>query len=115
MYIGISAEEKKRMRDSKRKGIKNEFPLVTRDITRKGCIDIIKDAGLKVPQRSGCYFCPFINRTDARRLAKLHPQLFEQVLKLERDCCSPGFFISTKAIPFDTYAYTNTRDIESYL
>lgn len=46
--IGIAADE------SHRQPLKRR-PLVDRNVTRQGCIDIITAEGLDVPQKSGCY------------------------------------------------------------
>lgn len=55
-FIGFCASEKRRVdryHNSTwkrwKRGIKVEFPLVEKNITRNDCIGIIKDAGLRVP------------------------------------------------------------------
>jgi hypothetical protein len=58
-------------------------PLVEAGIDRRGCIEIIKQAGLDVPPKSGCYICPFMDRARWRRLWELHPDLFERAARLE--------------------------------
>ena len=74
--LGIAADEAHRQRDKVR-------PLVDRHITRKGCIEIIEAAGLDVPQKSGCYICPFQRDSQWRTLWERHPELFERAARLE--------------------------------
>jgi len=64
MYLGISYDErhrifKRKYYDKRAKGIKLEYPLIERKITRHDCIKIIKQHNLKIPERSGCWLCPF--------------------------------------------------------
>lgn len=74
--IGIAADEAHRMPGAAR-------PLVDRGIARKDCIDIIATEGLDVPQKSGCYICPFQRPDQWRELWSRHPELFERAAGLE--------------------------------
>ena len=82
-YIGIAFDEIHRMRDSREAGTTNLYPLIDRRITREGCIEIIEQAGLPVPEKSGCFFCPFNSTERWRQLLDRHPRLFEQAIRLE--------------------------------
>ncbi len=74
--LGIAADEAHR-----RKG--RPCPLVERGITREGCIEIIQAEGLDVPQKSGCYACPFQRQAQWRELWRRHPELIERAARLE--------------------------------
>ena len=76
-HIGIAADERQRVRDL-------SYPLVERGITRDGCIEIIEAEGLAVPQKSGCYICPFQRVSQWRELYRRHPELYERAANLER-------------------------------
>jgi 3'-phosphoadenosine 5'-phosphosulfate sulfotransferase (PAPS reductase)/FAD synthetase len=82
--IGISSEESHRARVKHNDGIETRYPLIERDIDRKECIRIIKAHGLRVPIRSGCWFCPFQKRTEWRSLRREHPELFCKAVQLEK-------------------------------
>ncbi|MEX2237212.1 MAG: phosphoadenosine phosphosulfate reductase family protein [Dehalococcoidia bacterium] len=82
-YLAIAWDEVERMKDSRDDYIVNLFPLVDRRITRAGCVQIIEDAGLPVPEKSGCFFCPFNSLSRWRWLADRHPELYEQAVELE--------------------------------
>lgn len=82
-YVGIAYDEIHRMKDSKVSFVTNLYPLVDRKITRAACVQIIEEAGLPVPEKSGCYFCPFNSMNRWRWLLDAHPDLFERAVRLE--------------------------------
>ena len=84
-YMGIAFDEIHRMKDSREEYITNLYPLIDKRMTRQDCIDLIVDSGLPVPEKSGCYFCPF-NSTDRwRQLLDKNPDLFERAIRLEEN------------------------------
>jgi 3'-phosphoadenosine 5'-phosphosulfate sulfotransferase (PAPS reductase)/FAD synthetase len=84
-YIGIAYDEIERMKDSGVPYITNLYPLVDMKITRAGCEDIIQGAGLPVPVKSGCFFCPFNSADRWRWLHETHPDLFDKAIALEEN------------------------------
>ncbi len=84
-YIGIAFDEVYRMKDSGEDYITNLYPLIENRMTRQDCIALIAEAGLPVPEKSGCFFCPF-NSTDRwRQLLERHPDLFDKAITLEEN------------------------------
>jgi len=87
VYIGISYEERKRISKTKKlsrpKGIKYNYPLIDSKITRTDCIKIIKEHGLKIPIKSGCWICPFQTKSQLRWLYRNHKELFDKLVELE--------------------------------
>ena len=81
--IGIDADESHRAGDSQRKWIDHIYPLVDWDWGRDECIDVIENAGLPVASKSSCYFCPNMRQWEIRELARTHPELIENVIKME--------------------------------
>jgi hypothetical protein len=81
--IGISLDEWQRMRDSRTDFQMLEYPLVALRITRAGCERIIAQAGLPLPPKSACYFCPFHTLRDWAEMRKARPDLFEKAAALE--------------------------------
>ena len=79
--IGISTEENQRAKN----GCGNEYPLMDLDINREGCKKIISDAGLPIPIKSGCYFCPFTPKHGLLNLLKKHPELYAKAEELEKN------------------------------
>ncbi len=83
--LGISIDEFHRARSDS--GIPHqvlEYPLIDLRLSRQDCINIIARAGLPVPPRSACYFCPFHSRSDWIRLKNQRPDLFDKAVGLEK-------------------------------
>lgn len=83
-YLGIDAGEAHRAKPSRNDEIINEFPLIEAGIDRRECARIIRDEGLCLPRKSGCFFCPFGRIGQYRELYQLYPDLFNIVLDLEK-------------------------------
>jgi hypothetical protein len=58
-YIGIASDEIDRMKDSFADYVTNIYPLVDLEMNREDCVRVIREAGLPIPTKSGCFFCPF--------------------------------------------------------
>lgn len=83
VYIGFHAGETKRAKPSRDKDIYNEFPLIEKGIDQEGCKDVIINAGLFVPRKSGCYFCPFASKKEFEQIRDHNPDLWCKVKKME--------------------------------
>lgn len=81
--LGISVDEWQRMRDSGHAAYINTYPLIDLGLTRESCVEIIKGAGLPVPPKSSCFFCPFTKLDDWRKMRRDHPDRFASVEALE--------------------------------
>lgn len=79
--LGFDAGEAKRAKQN----CGNEYPLIDLGIDRNGCREIIKEAGLPIPIKSGCYVCPFQKVHAIRWLKRVHPDLYEKAVALERN------------------------------
>ena len=86
MIIGIDAGEAHRA-ERKPKKYKS-FPLVDLGINRNDCKKIIRKAGLGIPQKSGCYICPYQRKRQWIELKKHHPELWEVAIGLEKNSTS---------------------------
>ena len=73
------------MKDSRVDYVTHLHPLVDRRINRAGCVEIIERAGLPVPTRSSCFFCPFNSADRWRWLQDRHPALYEKAVALEEN------------------------------
>lgn len=114
LMIGISYEESRRCHVEENQKIINSYPLVEMKITRKGCIDIIKNHGLKAPQRSHCFFCPFMKKKEARELYLYHPELYQKVIDLEHDCGKSGYYLVPR-VPFNQFARADIPPLTNWL
>lgn len=60
-----------------------DYPLLELNVDRAACAEIIKLAGIPVPQKSACYFCPFHKPSEWRRMKRDEPDLFAKSVALE--------------------------------
>lgn len=84
-YMGIAYDEIERMKDSRVPYVTNLYPLVDGKVTRAGCADLIRAAGLPIPVKSGCFFCPFNSVERWEWLHSTHPDLFSKAVDLEEN------------------------------
>jgi hypothetical protein len=83
LMLGISVDEWHRMRMSGDKGIEHVYPLVDERLTRSACRSIIERAGLVLPGKSSCWFCPYRSARSQRDLIRKYPWLIEMASALE--------------------------------
>ena len=50
---------------------------------RNRCIQEIRDAGLPLPGKSSCFFCPSMKRREIRTLYHRYPDLLARALAIE--------------------------------
>jgi len=81
--LAFSTDESRRAKISINGDIENRFPLLEHEINREGCKEIIRQAGLPIPHRSRCYFCPFQTIAEWKELRMEHPDLFCKAERLE--------------------------------
>jgi hypothetical protein len=82
--IGFAFDEAHRAKLSVRDGEELRYPLIEYEITRPGCVEIIRKAGLPVPPKSGCYICPFMRRGEIIKMRYEAPDLFCKLESLEK-------------------------------
>jgi hypothetical protein len=83
--LGISLDELQRMSSDDPDLVSTkEYPLIDLRLTRQDCINIIQRAGLPVPPKSSCWFCPFHTITRWRAMKEHETELFERAVALER-------------------------------
>jgi hypothetical protein len=82
--LGISLDEITRARTHS--GIawqRLEYPLLDLRMTRADCRRVIEQAGLPVPPKSSCWFCPFRKPDQWTQLKREQPELFDKAVGLE--------------------------------
>lgn len=83
--IGIDADESHRAVPAKKGWYKNRYPLLEWGWGRKECEDAILNAGLPLPGKSACFFCPSSRPHEVRELAHKYPDLAERALRMEEN------------------------------
>lgn len=93
-FIGYDAGEERRLlnalpHDLQDKKYQKEYPLMEWGWSRKDCIQAIRDAGLPLPGKSSCFFCPSMKRWEIRTLYHRYPDLLRRALAIE-DAAMPN-------------------------
>ena len=60
-----------------------DYPLLRLRRTRSDCVAIIREAGIPVPPKSSCFFCPFHSNAAWQRMREDEPYLFAKAVDLE--------------------------------
>ena len=87
--LGITTDEIHRAKHrpiAKVRGFQKEiaYPLIELGMNRSHAQRVVRDAGLPVPPKSACYFCPFHTPTEWVRLRNARPDLFDKAVELEK-------------------------------
>lgn len=82
-YIGISADEALRMKPSREKWIKHEWPLVDRGMTRGHCLEWMQRNGYPKPTKSACTFCPYHDDRAWRDMKAGDPESWADAVKID--------------------------------
>jgi hypothetical protein len=83
--IGISTDEISRVANKKVEPYEQPiYPLIHLGLDRSACQRVIGDAGLPVPGKSSCYFCPFHRPQMWAEMRRDEPELFFKSVDLER-------------------------------
>ncbi len=81
--IGFGAEERYRARIENDRWYEYEYPLIVWGWDRQKCEEEIGQAGLPVPGKSACFFCPFRKKHEILEMEHAHPDLLERALIME--------------------------------
>lgn len=83
--MGISLDEIQRVRTNS--GFTHytvEYPLIDLHLRRRDCVAIIEGAGLPVPPKSSCWFCPFQSPRRWQAMRHAQPEQFAKAVTLEK-------------------------------
>jgi len=106
-YIGFDAGEESRVLNSetpfvgrkcKQKKYGRKYPLFQNGIDRYGCLDLIRQAGLPDPPKSGCFFCPFMSPKQYQHMKNERPELFKKAMELEQSNISGKLILETVSL-----------------
>lgn len=82
--VGISTDEFQRANNkSDAKFERRVFPLLELGLNRGDCVELIKEAGVPVPPKSSCFFCPWHTMETWSEMKRDEPELFEKSCRLE--------------------------------
>ena len=86
--IGYDAGEERRRtkalpHDLQDPKYRKEYPLMDWGWDRGDCVRAIQSAGLPLPGKSSCFFCPSMKLREIRTLYHQYPELLERALAIE--------------------------------
>jgi hypothetical protein len=82
---GISTDEPHRATPSRESdGYTSAYPLIELGYSRSDCLRVAVDAGLPLPPKSSCWFCPYKTTSQWVEMRRTDPALFGRVAQLER-------------------------------
>lgn len=115
--IGISWDERQRVRDSRTPWVRNRYPLVENMVTVEGCRDLLSRQGIPEPQKSACVFCPYHSDAYWSQLRAGAPEQFERACTFDdkiRDQSSSGIrsesFVHRSLTPLRLVEFDTERD-----
>lgn len=114
--LGISIDEALRMKPARRTWIHNCFPLVDAGLTRRDCERIVVDAGLPMPKKSACVFCPYHSDAFWENMKANEPLEFARAVAFDKAIRSPiggrtqEAFVHRSLKPLDEVDFNPMRD-----
>jgi hypothetical protein len=82
--IGISTDEIQRVSNKRVEPYESPvYPLIDLGLSRSDCMRVIESAGLPIPHKSSCFFCPFHRPLMWSEMARDEPELFAKACELE--------------------------------
>ncbi|MFI5960467.1 phosphoadenosine phosphosulfate reductase [Cryptosporangium sp. NPDC051539] len=83
--VGISIDEFERAHNRREEPAERVvYPLLDLRLSRADCAQIIRRAGLPIPPKSACWFCPFHRPATWAEMRRDEPALFARSVDLER-------------------------------
>lgn len=83
--IGFTVDEIERVGNARARPAEVvDYPLLELGLRRSDCARIITRAGLPVPPKSACWFCPMHRPATWREMARDNPDQFRRAVELER-------------------------------
>jgi hypothetical protein len=82
-WLGISYDEMQRMKLPSNAWTQHRWPLIEKRMTRTHCKDWMAKNGYPEPPRSACYYCPFHDDDEWRRLKTEDPEHFQKAVEFD--------------------------------
>lgn len=79
--IGFDCDEPQRAQPIKG----NRYPLIEWGWGRAECVEAIERAGLPLPGKSACFFCPSSKKAEVMVLRRMYPDLAARAVAMERN------------------------------
>jgi len=83
--VGFDAGEPHRAKYGVDDKMNSRYPLIEWNWGRDECIDAIKRAGLALPGKSACFFCPSSKKQEIMQLKRDYPDLAARAVTIENN------------------------------
>lgn len=115
LLIGISLDEALRMKPSRVRYIRHEYPLIDRRMTRGACAAWLDRRGYATPPKSACIGCPFMNNARWRELRDDRPVEWADAVAFDRDVrrrsrIDGDAYLHRSLVPLDMVDLSTPRD-----
>lgn len=84
-WIGISWDERIRVKDSQLPWSQHRWPLLEKRMLRGHCLEWMQKNNYPSPPRSACVYCPFHSDEEWRKLRNEDPEDFQKALQFDKD------------------------------
>jgi hypothetical protein len=74
------------------------YPLIEWGWGQEHCVEAIERAGLPVPIKSACFYCPSMRKVEVLALAKSDPELLQRAVEMERAAKEAGTLQTIKGL-----------------
>lgn len=81
--VGFDAGEPQRAKDFNDDKYLVRYPLIEWDMDRDDCVAAIQRAGVPLPGKSACFFCPSTKKAEVVALRRDYPELYERAIAME--------------------------------
>lgn len=82
MWLGISTDERKRMKESRTPWMVNRWPLIERNLSRQDCIEHLTAKGFSAA-KSACIGCPFHDQAAWQQMREADPESFADAVDFD--------------------------------
>ena len=96
--VGIHAGEQKRAMRVLNQRPDIRFPLIEWDWSQAECLSALTNAGIEVPVKSACFFCPAMKKREIIELRDKHPDLLERAIEMEQIAKEGGRLQTVKGL-----------------
>lgn len=83
MWLGISLDEVQRMKPARVKWATNRWPLIEKRMSRRACVEWMRERGYPEPPKSACIGCPYHGDNQWRDLRDNRPEEWEEAVEFD--------------------------------
>ena len=103
------------MKESRENWYVHRFPLIEKRMKRYECLQWMKDNGYPEPPRSACWYCPFHNAHEWRKMRDEDPVYFQKAIDMDKRLRESGdkgtqIFMHPSCVPLDEVDLSTDED-----